>query len=376
MYEKVFAFLLIMCMLFSVTACRQSGVEETSETTKAPGTTETPETTKAPEPEELVTIYVVTEQKNYTKFELESTATFEYDDRGRPTAVGFEMADGFGRKTELAYDETGNLVWYRNTQSYASGGDSVQELNWNLSYTDGLLTRAERPYGDGSSYVLNFSYNDAGQLVLVEYPRPEKGEGGYLWQNYVYDENGRLISETRCTIKHAGGFSFDQVRYFYDADGRLTEQCFCYAQSDTLGALEDLDELVFEVSRFEHYFFYYDEERKLAYVGDGADDAYPGGSAEIYSDEDYTFDENGNLVRVQRNEHSWVEYTYAAIEINESDVVVHKRLIHGISNFTLSIYNTMDPLFSEMCPSALYSYHLCSMSFYYLIPYPQFELFL
>ena len=334
-------------------------------------------------PQPKVTIYVVTEQKNYTKNELESTASFQYDAHGRPTTVGFAMADGSGRKCEIAYDEAGNMVWHQKTRTYTDGEESVQEWNWNLTYTDGLLTKAERPKDDGTAYTLHFRHDDAGRLVLVEYPEPEKGASGYIWQNYVYDENGRLTSETRCIFYAVGLFGAhgyyqcSRVCYMYDENGKLTEQYFCSAQSDDEIAPEELDELDFRVSPFEHFFFYYDEEGKLAYVGDGADDTYSGGSATIYSDENYTFDENGNLVRVQIDSHSWVEYTYKAIEINESDVIMHKRLIHGISDFALSNTknNTMDPLFWAMCPPALYFYNLCSMEFYYLIPYPQFELF-
>ena len=78
------------------------------------------------------------------------------------------------------------------------------------------------------------------------------------------------------------------------------------------------------------------------------------------------------------DEPSWTEFTYKAIELTESDAIMHKRLIHGISNFTLSYTanNTMDPLFWEMCPPTLYNSVLHGMNFYYLIPYPQFELFL
>ncbi len=333
--------------------------------------------------EDMVTIYMVTGQKIYKNGELVATATFEYDDYGRPTVIGFEEADGSGRKAELTYDQMGNLVGEHNTYLYANGEESVQQLDWNLTYTDGLLSRAERLSSDGESYVLNFGYDDNKQMVFVEYPQPEEGMGGKTWQSYAYDEDGKLIQETRC-VDNFGEYSYNRVCYFYDDQDRLTEQYFCTARSDALVGPEELDQLVFEISRFEHYFFYYDEKGKLAYVGEGAEDTYDGGRAWIYSDEDYTFDENGNLVRIDQGiklgqkESDWIEYTYKAITVQKSDAVMHKRMIHGISAFVQSAtrYNTQDPLFWEMCPKALYSYHLQGMTFYYLIPYPQLELFL
>ena len=347
--KKVLATMLFLCLLLSLAAC--AGKKER--------------------------IYVVTAQKNYKNGEIVSTATFEYDDLGRPTAISFERADGTGRKSELTYDKAGNLISELDTYLYADNSENnSQQLDWNLTYTDDLLTRAEKIYGD-ETYVLKFSYNDKGQLTQVEYPQPAEGKGGDSWQTYAYNEDGRLTQETRCSYRGGGGNNYARVCYVYDAQGRLTEQYFCYAESDSPVDPESQDELDFKVSPLEHFYFYYDEEGKLAYIGESEEDAYPGGSAPIYSDEDYTFDTNGNLVRVQRGPNEWVEYTYEAIEMRKSDVVMHKRLIHGISKFMLSYTenNTMDPLFWAMCPPALYSSHLCSMQFYYLIPYPQFELF-
>lgn len=329
------------------------------------------------EQDEMMTIYVVTGQKNYKNGEIESTATFAYDDRGRPTMVEFVRADGTGRKSELAYDEQGNLIGDTRTYLYAdSSKNHPQQINWNLTYTDDLLTRAER---NPDGYTFTFSYNKQRQLVLVEYPQPEKGVGGDFWQSYDYDADGKLTRETRCHHQ-SGEYIYSRYCYFYDEQGRMAEQHYCYAVSDTCLDPEALDQLEFKISPFEQFFFRYDEEGGLAYVGDGQEDTYPG----IYSDEKYTFDENGNLVRVDQgkgwgqSESSWIEYTYEAIELSKSDAIMHKRLIHGISNFTLSYTdkNTMDPLFWEMCPTILYSNNLQNMTFYYLIPYPQFELFL
>ena len=357
--KRIFALMFALCILLSLAACKDSGSGS----------------------EEKVTIYVVTEQKIYRNGELTVTAAFEYDDHGRPTVMGFELADGSGRKSELTYDEYGNLIGDTRTYLYADNSENhSQQINWNLTYTEGLLTRAERNL-DG--YTFTFSYNKKRQLVLVEYSQPEEGMGPSFWQSYDYDADGKLIRETRCGIQ-GGEYIYSRYCYFYDEQGRFIEQYYCSAVSDTRLDPDALDQLDFKVSPVEHFFLYYDEEGKLAYVGNGPEDTYPGGSAAIYSDEQYTFDENGNLVRVDQGKgfgnsgSSWIEYTYKAIEVSKSDAIMHKRLLHGISQFTLSYTdkNTMDPLFWEMCPIMLYVNNLQNMNFYYLIPYPQFELFL
>lgn len=354
--KKLFAFALVLLLLLSMAACKSAG-------------------------NSIVTVYVVTEQRDYKNGELVNTATFEYDEHGRPTVVGFKKADGSGLKSELKYDKHGNLIQQINSTIY--GGDQpdmVQQSDWDMTYTGDLLTRVQRQQ-DG--YGLDFQYDKNGRLVLLQYPELKEGMDGSIWQNYEYDNEDRLIRETRC--KYQGQeFIYSRVSYFYDDAGRLIEQYFSSAASDTQAAPEEMDTLSFEISPYEHYFFYYDGEGNFAYVGDGAEDTYDGGKADIYSDEKYVFDENGNLIQVigsrglGETEPSRTEYTYKAMELTQSDAVMHKRLIHGISNFTLgyTANNTMDPLFWAMCPSTLYQYKLCVGTFYYLIPYPQFELFL
>ena len=62
----------------------------------------------------------------------------------------------------------------------------------------------------------------------------------------------------------------------------------------------------------------------------------------------------------------------------DEDAVMAKRLMHGVHN-TMTQYTAfaqMDPLFWNICPPTLYRYHLCTSQVYYLVPYPQFELFL
>ena len=94
--KKVLATMLFLCLLLSLAAC--AGKKER--------------------------IYVVTAQKNYKNGEIVSTATFEYDDLGRPTAISFERADGTGRKSELTYDKAGNLISELDTYLYADNSEN------------------------------------------------------------------------------------------------------------------------------------------------------------------------------------------------------------------------------------------------------------
>lgn len=332
------------------------------------------------------TLYVVTGQKQYVDGQLQSSATFEYDDHGRPLAVEMQRTNAGYMKSELTYDQYGNVI-RETVEQYHPDYLSFQyqdTADCRLSYTKGLLTRAELMQDGERISELILHYDDQDRLILVEYDPQKEDKIGGTWQNFSYDRDGNLIRETWCRmIKLRGRWQcrYDQIRYSYDDQGRLTELCRLSSQETTEQILlpEETETLEFIVSDKYHYFFYYDSEGRLAYVGDGAEDTYPGGSADVYSDKNYTFDENGNLVRVQYDEGRWVEYTYEAIQVSREDAVMAKRLMHGAHGETTIIeesYTIMDPLFWEVCPATLYHYRLWDMPFYYLIPYPQYELFL
>ena len=349
--RKLFATILLIGILLGMTACNR--------------------------PDRLTTVYVVVGQKNYVKGELSSSASFRYDDHGRPVMVEVLMADGSGEKVELQYDQYGNRAKQIITLKRANvaEGHGVP-TDWNLTYADGLLTHAEMIYDgeDTPQYIIDFYYDGHQRLVLAEYGYPNGG--GYTrWLSYAYDKDGRLIHETRCA-PNGSKFSYSRFCYIYDAKGRLIEQYGAFANTKEVLPTEEADALEFTVKDVEHFFFYYDQEGKLAYVGDGADDTYSGGSAAIYSDERYTFDDNGNLLRVQQGEDSWVEFTYEAMEMRQSDAAMHRRLCHGIDGFIppYLTYAIMDPVFWELCPKLLYGHHLWLEPFYYLVPYPQTEI--
>lgn len=360
--KKLLAFTLTLLMLLSLFGCSKEEAQE----------------------EKIVTIYVVTEQKNYFNGELTSTANFEYDGQGRLTVWGYVRTGGSSCKTELTYDQAGNVTAARDTYLFNNGDEIATLQNMDLTYTNGLLTGMRVNKNGQCVNELKLSYNSKGQLVLVEYPLAEAAKGGPLWQSFEYDKYGRLTQETRCISMSAGPGSAQELYYvsrncyIYDAQGRLTEQYLCSGQRLAPVSPKNVEEMELAVIPSSHYFFHYDKAGKLAYVGASEEDVYSGGSAEIYSDPDYIFDANGNLIRVHSGEGSWVEYTYQAIQVSESDARMHKALIHsGYGLMTQYAVNaTADPLFFDICPVLLY-YPMMRVEYVsHLVPYPHFNFIL
>ena len=360
--KKLLAFTLTLLMLLSLFGCSKEEAQE----------------------EKIVTIYVVTEQKTYSNGELTSTANVEYDDQGRPTVWDYVWTDGSLCKTELTYDQAGNVISAWNTYFFANRNGMERLQNMDLTYTNGLLTGMRVNENGKCVNELKLSYNSKGQLVLVEYPLTEASKGGPLWQSFEYDKYGRLTQETWCRSMPSGLgsaqelYSVSRNCYIYDAKGRLTEQYLCSGQGMFPVSPKNVEEMELAVSPSSHYFFHYDKTGKLAYVGASEEDVYSGGSAEIYSDPDYIFDANGNLIRNHTGEGSWVEYTYQAIQVSESDARMHKALIHsGYGLMTPYAVNaTADPLFWEICPVLLY-YPMMRVEYVsHLVPYPHFNFIL
>ena len=130
---------------------------------------------------------IIAERTKNGEEDVTYTAVFDGD---RLTAVEVRNAEGeLLRTKELSYDEVGNVTLISYTST-----DNTREY-----------CRTEYTYEDGRLKVLLYSEDD---------------EPGRYKISYIYDENGRLISEDKeCSI-----FSYmsENVKYIYDENGNMT----------------------------------------------------------------------------------------------------------------------------------------------------------
>lgn len=397
----------VICMVLIcaiVAGCVSAGPVEvgTSEPTQgATDPTQVPSTGPAG-PDEMVTIYVVTKQKNYTKGEESFSASFRYDERARLTGIEMEnKSEDYGSRVqtaEMMYDDYGNRIKQTYSDAYLDLDRKYDRtMSYLLTYTDGVLTRCDYPEEEQTASEAGFDveYDEQGRLKLITSKNLDSEiQYNYYynrWTGYTYDEEGRLLEETQCGLVYEhieGGWLEDDqplwktrydVRkacYKYDEDGKLIECFYKSAQSYDEVTPDNAAMLEYGAAG-NQFFFHYDAEGNFAKATTDKDYVHDGSSASAYSDPDYTFDENGNLVRAQHDDNSWTEYTYMALDVTQADAEQARRLMHCISicpQYADSVW-ILDPLFWEIGPRYWYYPPCAQHTFSYLIPNPLWELF-
>ncbi len=370
--KKIFALLLAVCMLLSLVACR-----ETPETS---GKNTVGNTTGGPVEEETVTIYVVTERKQYVDGALSNHTVVTYDDKARPLTITQEEIGVQTKEIALTYDEYGNRTQKATTTTMAGRGEPYQyQTDYTLTYTDGLLTHCEKPYKD-AFLGMDFVYDEAGRLTVIQFDEIYTELAYACWIRFTYDDQGRLAEETLCKRQTGNReipyyYFLTRIRYSYGDDGRLSAYSLSSHRSDTPVSAEASAQVAFENEAYERYYFYYDQAGRLAYVMDTPLENYDGSSAAIYSNTAYSFDEHGNLVREDYGAGNYTQYSYAAFELKKSEAKLARRLSHGITGDTEDALQ-LDPLYWRLSGGKSFS-HFFDMQgchpFYYLLDYAQWD---
>lgn len=346
--KKLFSIFIILCMLLPLTAC---GWEKT------------------------VTFYVPTEQRVYFNGELDHTILYQYDDRAR--VVRAEMVQEhatygtYSEITEFTYDEHGTI-------SKIVGETVCQDANihfgpyiteYTLTYTDDRLTSYTRnEEGDYEYPTAEFEYDSKGRITQINYVYESEEmkalTGREEWQKYVYDKKGNLIQEYGCYRQRNSELAYKSIinylEYGYDKDGKLTTIDWKFHLSEELMSADQVGEL--EFSDRDQFFLYYDTEGKLACVNKQEEITHDGSPSTVYSNPDNTFDEHGNLIRFQYGNRGYIEYTYQAMEVTESDARMARQLMNSreISlEFKGCAY--MDPLSYTVADATF-----CAMQSYYV----------
>ena len=359
--KKLFAIVFILIILLSLVACGKSSEEE-----------------------KMTTLYLVTKIKHYNNGDIR-VSRFEYDDHGRPTQM--EVDTGYGvTKMELTYDDHGNLSNKKRTDILPSGSTSVPSTSPSLTYSGNQLTRVVYNTRADWSCGLNLEYDGSGRLTSVVCDEEYADKVAYPWHRFSYDDQGRLIKVTTCcqatgTVSGASGHSIvyylQSEHYRYDAAGNLSESYWTKSDSYLRITPEEADQMEeTQVDKgSDHYFYHYADGKLDRIENRNGEQVYS--RSEFYSNPNYTFDAQGNLIRVQTGDTAWTEYTYEAIAVRESDASMAKRLMRGIlDNLGIRSSAVMDPMAYHILPRRNYFLErVCpSFDFYYLIPFPLVEI--
>ena len=356
--KKFFSLILCLCLLLSLTAC---STEKDSQKEKE---------------EEKITVYLVTGTKSYYKNELSSSATMEYDKKGRPTVVSIQMSNGHQRKSEIAYDKNGNKVQEIVT-AYMDGKPITSTYDYALTYDDGKMIRCDCFVNEEAKGGFDLEYDEYGRLILIDYDEEYTLNNTYTWHNFAYDNDGRLIQENRCiryNYQPTGHVMYQLVQCRYEYNTKNTMYFSMGSNHANVQEINPGDEEGLELQEIQNssFTYFYNKSGELVGALAGKQEKSEfGNKPDIFEDDRYTFDENGNLLAYENGE-SRTEYTYTKVKLTQKEAEISMRMRHGIAEGTnaYAIYGPMDPIYVDTAPLSLYHPVMYS-SVYYLIPYPQ-----
>ena len=338
-----------------------------------------------PEREEMVTVYLLSSRKEYVNGELTAETRVKYDDMGRP--VLFSSTGKREMQCAVEYDDHGNRIRETFTEEMTSTDKSGETNSWTLETTDtveyeyndeGQAVKAELFWDDKLAYTCNLTYDRRGNLTLAEYQYSGK-PAGLCWAHFVYDSQGRLVEETFCTAVEMTvdqqELSFVQSRlqryaYSYNEDGSCVQVTWSSAGAEREGPVEasEMGELDFEIRETLDYTF---TRSGIPVV---LRDDFPLDENGDPQQEGWTFDDHGNLIRIEKAEETVVEYTYEAFKLPKSDAQKAQRMMrlsnmpHSISPYSM----TMGLLPLEGAGGPLAFHYVSNAFYYYMIPNPVF----
>lgn len=331
-----------------------------------------PEQTKPEEPEEMVTVYVLTSKTivlaGTEKYgERRQADTYEYNDRGDLVRVveEVETEEEKGQTiVSVTYDDRGSKIGETRTMvsTDPEGKENSVSQNWFYDITYGengkpIRCQSSTQFADGErrggeDYC--FTYDERGNLILAE----ENAQGFRPWQHYTYDEQGRLVQETFCSLfrirTEGDGSEMLEYRvkrwyYSYDAQGRVCQVSSATAVTDTLPTFQSADELEFQFSKMDDWecLIFYDEAGRLSELRQRSNYQEGGYSSYRYAyddqglplrDDDITvvYDDHGNLIREETvytvkyrgqyvEKRDVVEWTYEALLLPASQAAEVER---------------------------------------------------
>ncbi len=253
--KKLFSLFLCLCLLLGLTACGSRK--------------------KAEQPDNKT--YLVSMQKTLQADKVTHSASFTYDEKGRPILIEVEMGKDRRMAAEIVYDSHGNKIaeFYNNFQNNTQ---IQQEIHYDLTYTNDQITHCTMSVFNGNKVTdmgFDLHYDSAGRLTLLTYDDHYTVQRQCVWHSFTYDASGRLIRETQCRkfasaslANPADTYRLTQCRYDYTNDGKVMNFGVYTAETTTPVTPDTLDGLTF-VPTPDAYAFCFDDAGKLMYVGSG-----------------------------------------------------------------------------------------------------------
>ena len=239
-----------------------------------------------------------------------ASASYTYDDEGRPVHADFDYIQNTITYEDYEYDDEGRLVRRSNDNGYTEfcyedselpvGATVREQIGYSRYATDesyeydsdGRITLTDRMTEDGTRYWFVFEYDSAGNIVMVEswYANPEAGEDVLSYRmSYYYDGDGNMV---RTSFEGENIDFLAPSEFVYDDEGRVvsahtdgTEMMYAYSATyeyDEEGLLvaAEMGERSYEAT-YTRRFLPHDAEDPAAgfslivYKGSGGTEVFP-----------------------------------------------------------------------------------------------------
>lgn len=218
--------------------------------------------------------------------EVSGRVEYVYDENGLP--VEQTTYDGERVTSSLSYDENGTLI---SDVSYTSGGGLDTEILYD-GHGNEIRHTVYNWYGivrEGASYSCAYTYDENGNMTeFIRYNAEDILQWSYT---YEYDENGTLRKES-----------------VFDEDGTMTRQSEYDEHGVLVRSVDTGHTLDGEyVQYIYHYTYRYNDN------GDPLEELQIEEDGTVECRKEWTYDENGNLIRYLSDRGSIVtneEYTY------------------------------------------------------------------
>lgn len=213
--KQVFAWMLVLMMLFSLSACGmvQTSPTETGDTTlatDADGFEDIPVVTKPP----FKTVYYWVEKK-VTKGNVTTTYSRSYDDKGNLTKDACTASDGsVGYSYAYTYDKNGNCLTETCEDLFLGSWSIINTYDESGKLTTKALEKAE------SKTVTEYTYDESGKLVKTTEIHDMDHQ---VVTEYSYNRKGFLLKKEVFQVRSGSSEKTHTTEYRYDEYGNQAE---------------------------------------------------------------------------------------------------------------------------------------------------------
>ena len=311
------------------------------------------------------TVYVL----HYTAEYAEDGSIYDRNYNIDKTSGNLTMEAVIGSGTQYHYDAYGNLIKENYYNQFYN-----RDYNYENSYDkDGLLESCEVYYMDEFVTEWEFEWENDSIVRASQEISFDEPDTWNIWQEYEYDDEGRLETEYWCW---AGVDSNDRIiqsytllRYEYDYDERGNLETLCYSYASWLN--EEQAEKP-EKQDYEKVYILeleYDKNDNLIYYElssdtineDGDVDYDKNGNRLSICDSEFTYDNKGNVISIEYDDGSSMKLDYEKVTMNKEAA---QRYLRWMS------LKGMDPVKKEIQALLVGSHSYYELFYYYLIPNP------